>query len=122
MSGTLGQWRWSSDDYSITISKEAHFALCLGLYYFFVHFWVSEMWASIVTLLIGLVREIKDGLVPEEDYGIWGGSGFSYWDLMYDAIGIVLGLVIDLIWPPHIRPRREQPIEEIEEEVDDIIW
>ena len=107
MSGTLGQWRWSSDDWSVTISKEAHFALCWGLYHFFVHFWVSEMWASIITLGVGVVREIKDGLVPEEDYGIWGGSGFSYWDLLYDVIGIVLGLVVDLIWPPHIRPKRE---------------
>ena len=116
MSGELGKWRWATDTYELTHDKEAHFAACWGLYYFFVHFWVSELWASIATLLIGTAKEIKDALIPWEEYGFWGGDGFSYWDLIFDVAGLALALVVDLIWPPHIRPPRKNEEEEVDEE------
>ena len=81
---------------------------------------MSELWASVVTISIGLTKEIKDALVPSEEYGFWGGTGFSYQDLVYDAAGLFLALVTDLIWPPHIRPpRRDEEEEELEEIIEE---
>ena len=117
MSGELGKWRMSSDTYDFTIDKQAHFVACWGLYYFFVHFYVTEWLASILVLLIGLLKEIKDAIIPWEEYGFIGGDGFSYWDMMYDVVGLALALITDLIWPPHIRPiGADEDEESIDEE------
>ena len=82
-----------------------------------VHYYVSELWASTIPFIIGVLLEVKDGLVPKSEYGFWGGIGFSWADIVYDALGLITALVIDIIWPPHIRPKRNKNEEEnLEEE------
>ena len=47
-----------------------------------------------VMLAAGLLWEIKDGYVPYEKYGFWGGEGFSTKDLIADAAGIGLNALL----------------------------
>lgn len=42
-------------------------------------------------LLSGFLWEIKDGLMPYEKYGEFGGEGFSSKDLIADAVGVFIG-------------------------------
>jgi len=43
------------------------------------------------TLLAGFLWEVKDGFMPFEKYGHWGGEGFSTKDLIADVIGVAIG-------------------------------
>ena len=113
----LGTWRWESDDTfdKDAFRKEAMFITFWAAYYFFVHYKVSELWASVVILLVIVAWEVKDALVPWELAGWIGGGGFSYWDVAYGSFALVLALVTDLIVPPHIRPTKKQ-LDALEEE------
>ena len=47
------------------------------------------------TFCLGLGKEIVDATVPHEEYGDWGGDGFSKYDLYYDILGIGIGYMVD---------------------------
>ena len=47
----------------------------------------------IIVLLAGLAWEIKDGLMDYHVYGWFGGDGFSWRDLVADAVGIIIALI-----------------------------
>lgn len=49
-------------------------------------------------LLAGLAWELKDGFVPYEKYGKWGGEGFSPKDLLADASGVLTGYLFHKGW------------------------
>ena len=87
--------------------QQAHFAVALGLYYTFVHMYLAEWISSIIVIVLDVVWQIKDGLVPidggKEVWKYLGGDGFSYRNLVYDMSGLALALIIDLAVPPHIR-------------------
>ncbi len=53
-------------------------------------FFIPLLMACIVALLIGFLWEYKDGLMPYEKYGWFGGEGFSWKDLIADFVGIVI--------------------------------
>ena len=105
----LGKWRWRSNDNfdSGPMKKEATFIVFWGLYYALVHYKMSELWASVGELLGMIIWEVKDALVPWELVGFIGGEGFSYWDITYASIALILALVTDVIVPPHIRPTKK---------------
>uniref|UniRef100_A0A6M3K0M1 VanZ-like domain-containing protein n=1 Tax=viral metagenome TaxID=1070528 RepID=A0A6M3K0M1_9ZZZZ len=54
--------------------------------------------AFFVIMGLGLVNEIKDALIPYETYGLWGGEGFDYKDVIANMIGIVAFELIEFIW------------------------
>lgn len=51
--------------------------------------------ALLLTIGIGFLWEVKDGLVPCEKYGSVGGEGFCWKDLTADIIGTVLSYEFD---------------------------
>ena len=105
--GELGEWRWAQDSWMPTQDHQAHFAIGMGLYFTFVHLYLAEWISTLIVILLEVCYQIKDGLVPndggKEILKYFGGDGFSYKDLIYDASGVAFALIIDLIAPPHVR-------------------
>ena len=67
---------------------------------FFSQYWSNPDNLSISTFYLGLGKEVVDALLPWEEYGSWGGDGFSKYDLGYDLAGILLAYTLDEIWKP----------------------
>src|SRR5690554_4395348 len=63
--------------------KQQHFAVCLALLLAFWPLTGSALVASALTMLVGLGKEIWDGL--------WG-SGFCWLDMTANALGVLAGL------------------------------
>ena len=100
LSQELGKWRWADDTAEFTMDKEAHFVGSAGAYFFFRHKEYTELESFKYSLYLGLGKEIIDALVPHEQFGRWGGDGFSKYDLAYDLAGIGVAWVIDRMWKP----------------------
>ena len=94
------QWRWANDTIELTHDKEAHLVGSFGLYYLFRHKEFNETQSILFSLSIGLLKETSDALLPWEEYGAWGGDGFSKYDLYYNITGIGLAYIIDKLWKP----------------------
>ena len=97
---TLGEWRWANDTSEFTMDKEAHFVGSAGAYFFFRHKGYTELESMEYSLYLGLTKEVIDAVVPHEEYGKWGGDGFSKYDLGYDILGILCAYGIDKVWKP----------------------
>ena len=95
---TFGQWRWANDTTEFTMDKQAHFVGSAGAYFFFRHKNYTEIESMKYSIYLGLAKEVIDALVPHEEYGKWGGDGFSKYDLGYDMLGILCAWGIDKIW------------------------
>ena len=95
---SLGEWRWANDTSEFTMDKQAHFVGSAGAYFFFRHKNYTEIESMRNSLLLGLAKEVIDALLPHEEYGKWGGDGFSRYDLGYDILGILTAYGIDKIW------------------------
>ena len=95
---SLGEWRWADDTSEFTMDKQAHFVGSAGAYFFFRHKNYTEIESMRNSLLLGLAKEVIDALLPHEEYGKWGGDGFSRYDLGYDILGILTAYGIDKIW------------------------
>jgi hypothetical protein len=96
----LGHWRWADDTAELTHDKEAHFVGSAGAYFFFRHKDYTEIESIRYSFYLGLTKECIDALLPHEEFGRWGGDGFSKYDLAYDVAGIGLAYVIDKLWKP----------------------
>ena len=96
----LGQWRWADDTVELSHDKEAHFVGSFGLYYLFRHKEFNETQSILYSFTLGLIKETSDALLPWEEYGAWGGDGFSKYDLYYNITGIGAAYVIDKLWKP----------------------
>ena len=94
------EWRWANDTMELTHDKEAHFVGSAGAYFFFKHKDYTTMESIRYTFYLGLVKECIDAVVPWEEYGAWGGDGFSKYDLYYDVLGIGAAVLIDKWWKP----------------------
>ena len=94
----LGQWRWANDTIELTHDKEAHLVGSFGLYYLFRHKEFNETQSILYSFSLGLLKETSDALVPWEEYGSWGGDGFSKYDLYYNITGIGLAYALDKLW------------------------
>ena len=95
---TLGEWRWADDTSEFTMDKEAHFVGSAGAYFFFRHKGYPELESMEYSLYLGLAKEVIDAIVPHEEFGRWGGDGFSKYDLAYDIAGILCAWGIDRLW------------------------
>ena len=94
----LGQWRWADDTVELSHDKEAHFVGSFGLYYLFRHKEFNETQSILYSFGLGLLKETSDALLPWEEYGAWGGDGFSKYDLYYNIAGIGTAYIIDKLW------------------------
>ena len=97
---SLGEWRWADDTSEFTMDKQAHFVGSAGAYFFFRHKEYTQIESMKYSLYLGLAKEVIDSVVPHEEYGKWGGDGFSKYDLMYDILGILTAWGIDELWKP----------------------
>ena len=100
---SLGEWRWANDTSEFTMDKQAHFVGSAGAYFFFRHKNYTEIESMRNALYLGLAKEVIDALVPHEEYGKWGGDGFSKYDVGYDILGILCAWGIDKLWKPKNR-------------------
>tara|TARA_R100001594_G_C4035877_1_gene262185 strand:+ start:1040 stop:1462 length:423 start_codon:yes stop_codon:yes gene_type:complete len=96
----LGEWRWATDTNEFTMDKKAHFLGSAGAYFFFRHKNYTVEESIKYSFYLGLGKEVVDALLPWEEYGSWGGDGFSKYDLGYDLAGILLAYTLDEIWKP----------------------
>ena len=97
------EWRWADDTSEFTMDKQAHFVGSAGAYFFFRHKNYTEIESMRNALYLGLAKEVIDALVPHEEYGKWGGDGFSKYDVGYDILGILCAWGIDKLWKPKNR-------------------
>ena len=99
---SYGQFRWAKDTWGkhmVLFGSESHYAWTdhaggsALLYQFFRHNRKnSRMLAFERTVALGVFWEIKDGFLPYEKYGKWGGEGFSKKDVIRDLTGVCFAL------------------------------
>ena len=94
----LGKWRWAEDTLQPTDDKQVHGVGSFGLYYLFTNKGMTPTQAIKTTVGLGLLKEGIDALVPWEQYGAYGGDGFSKNDVVYNAIGVGSAYLIDKLW------------------------
>ena len=94
----LGKWRWAEDTLEPTDDKQVHGVGSFGLYYLFTSKGMTPTRAIKTTVGLGLLKEGIDAFVPWEQYGSWGGDGFSKNDVIYNAIGVGSAYLIDKLW------------------------
>ena len=94
----LGKWRWAEDTLQPTEDKQVHGVGSFGLYYLFTSKGMTPTQAIKTTIGLGLFKEGIDALVPWEQYGAYGGDGFSKNDVVYNAIGVGSAYLIDRLW------------------------
>ena len=94
----LGKWRWAEDTLQPTDDKQVHGVGSFGLYYLFTSKGMTPTQAIKTTIGLGLFKEGIDALVPWEQYGSYGGDGFSKNDVVYNAIGVGSAYLIDKLW------------------------
>ena len=94
----FGKWRWAEDTLQPTDDKQVHGVGSFGLYYLFTSKGMTPTQAIKTTIGLGLLKEGIDALVPWEQYGSYGGDGFSKNDVIYNAIGVGSAYLIDKLW------------------------
>ena len=94
----LGKWRWAEDTLQPTEDKQVHGVGSFGLYYLFTSKGMTPTQAIKTTIGLGLFKEGIDALVPWEQYGSYGGDGFSKNDVVYNVIGVGSAYLIDKLW------------------------
>ena len=94
----LGKWRWAEDTLQPTDDKQVHGVGSFGLYYLFTSKGMTRGDAVNTVIWLGLFKEGIDALVPWEQYGAYGGDGFSKNDVVYNAIGVGSAYLIDRLW------------------------
>ena len=95
----LGNWRWATDSsLQFTVDKQLHYIGSFGLYYLFTSKGMTPVQSITTTIGLGLFKEGMDALVPWEQYGFYGGDGFSRNDVIYNLIGVGSAYLIDRLW------------------------
>ena len=117
--GEMWKWRMiDTEEWEPVARNMANFGVAFGLYYAFVHYYVAEWISMLVVLFIEGIWQIKNALIPDNEVDYIGGPGFSYVSLIYDFGGILVALLIDLMWPPHIRPTGDDECNPEEEDCE----
>ena len=93
-----GKWRWAEDTLQPTEDKQVHAVGSFGLYYLFVNKGMTKGNAVNTVMWLGLFKEGIDAFIPWEQYGSYGGDGFSKNDVVYNAIGVGSAYLIDRLW------------------------
>ena len=107
----LGKWRWSEDTLQPTDDKQVHAVGSFGLYYLFTDKGMTQKNAVNTVIWLGLFKEGIDALVPWEQYGAYGGDGFSKNDVIYNTIGVGTAYLIDRLWESKINENKSAYIE-----------
>ena len=94
----LGKWRWAEDTLQPTDDKQVHAVGSFGLYYLFTSKGMTKGDAVNTVMWLGLFKEGIDAFVPWEQYGSYGGDGFSKNDVIYNTIGVGSAYLIDRLW------------------------
>ena len=94
----LGKWRWAEDTLQPTEDKQVHGIGSFGLYYLFTNKGMTKGDAVNTVIWLGLFKEGIDALVPWEQYGAYGGDGFSKNDVIYNTLGVGSAYLIDRLW------------------------
>ena len=94
----LNTWRWAEDTMAPTDDKQVHAIGSFGLYYLFTNKGMTKGNAVNTVIWLGLFKEYIDAMVPWEEYGAWGGDGFSKNDVVYNLIGVGSAYLIDRLW------------------------
>lgn len=86
---------WSRDKWLSTSGAILHYdklehLLISAILTYVATLFMPIAFACILTLFIGYLWEVKDGYMPYEIYGWWGGEGFSWKDLIADSVGIAI--------------------------------
>jgi len=93
-----GKWRWAEDTLQPTEDKQVHAVGSFGLYYLFTSKGMTKGNAINTVMWLGLFKEGIDAFVPWEQYGSYGGDGFSKNDVVYNTIGVGSAYLIDRLW------------------------
>jgi hypothetical protein len=93
-----GKWRWAEDTLQPTEDKQVHAIGSFGLYYLFTNKGMTKGNTVNTVILLGLFKEGIDALVPWEQYGAYGGDGFSKNDVIYNTIGVGSAYLVDRLW------------------------
>ena len=83
----LGEWRLAEDSMEFTDDKQVHILSSFSVYSLLAYHKVSPVKSAVITIGIGTLKEVYDAYVPWEIYGIWGGDGFSKYDMVYNVMG-----------------------------------
>ena len=83
-----GKWRVAKDTMEFTEDKQVHALTSFCMYNLLANNELSPAESASITMSLGVLKEIYDGYIPWEHYGIWGGDGFSKNDIAYNMIGI----------------------------------
>ena len=84
-------------DYWIASDKLFH--LCESGFLFTLLSFPLGYWKGFLyNLIIQILWEVKDALVPWEKYKQWGGDGFSYKDLTVDMVGVGILVLARLVF------------------------
>ena len=86
----FGKWRLAEDSMEFTEDKQVHALSSFCIYNLLAYHKVSPMKSAVITISVGFLKEVYDVYVPWEEYGIWGGDGFSRYDMAYNTMGIVV--------------------------------
>jgi len=82
--------KWLSIQGSILYYDKIEHALTSAILAYFTTLYMPLLLACLVVLFVGILWEIKDGYMYWEEYGWFGGEGFSWKDLIADFVGIVI--------------------------------
>merc|ERR1712072_585956 len=95
------------------------------MYFMFVHYHVWEWLSMLLVFLIQFIWQAKNAMVPYVNFKdvnnaslgwdrrYFGGMGYSYKAEIWGAGGVIFAILVDLMWPPHIRePPGEDGMEE----------
>ena len=93
-----GKWRWAEDTLQPTEDKQVHAIGSFGLYYLFTSKGMTKGNAVNTVMWLGLFKEGIDAFVPWEQYGSYGGDGWSNADLVANFAGVGSAYIIDRLW------------------------
>lgn len=80
----------TNDSLDFTMDKQAHLYVSFGLYYFFYTHTDDMILSICLTFLTGFVYELFQGFSKRH-------TGFSFIDMVYNVIGIMIAYVLHCI-------------------------
>jgi len=91
---------WTSQGGAIFKHDKIEHAVFSGLLYGILRIaGIDRLKAFTLTVSAGIAWEVKDGILPYEIHGSFGGDGFSNKDIVCDTVGVFIVLLIETaIW------------------------
>jgi hypothetical protein len=90
------KWK-STDGMFLKYDKIEHGVGSLLLFWLLSFLFLSTTESASGSFLAGVAWELKDGHLPYEKWGWFGGEGFSIKDIAANSIGISFGVYLELM-------------------------